>query len=261
MPRHLREFGRRLNVRYVVEGDVRRDRTSHIVNLRVVDVHAGTQLWGQRYDLPDSATAVESSIKLRKIVEQLASTVVAAETRRVISLPLDQLNAIELVLRGNALDRGLRTLTSMKDERALYDAALRLEPNLVIALVWRSDTGDTEDDVEPSPDHDRIVREMEAFSSRALELDDSNPQVWRVRSRALALGGRTHAALEAIDHAIRLDPHKRANFTHHRAQVMIPHGTTRGRSQGRRPSHGHGTQLHWKRNDDGVPGRPAPRAG
>ena len=202
-----REFGRRLNVRYVFEGDLRRDRTSHIVNLRLVDIHTGTQLWGQQYHLLDAATPVESSFRRRKIVSQLGNSVLEAETRRVVALPLDQLNAIELVLRGDALLGRSPTLNETKDARALYDAALRLDPNLVTALIARSDIMDVENDVNPSPDHDRIVREMEAFSSRALQLDPSDPWVWRARSQALAVGGRWNAALEAIDHAIRLDPY------------------------------------------------------
>ena len=218
-----RELGRRLNVRYVVEGDVRRDRAGHIVNLRVVDVHAGTQLWGQRYDLPDSATPAESSVKLRKIVGQLANTVSEAETRRVIAQPLDQLNAIELVLRGDAVLGNSWTLTSTKDARALYDAALRLDPNLATALVARSDILDAELDVDPSPDRDRIVREMEALSSRALQLDVSNPQVWRARGQALGVAGRWNAALEAIDQAIRLDPYN-PHFPIYKAWMMIMSG-------------------------------------
>jgi adenylate cyclase len=200
-----RELGRRLNVRYVVEGDVRRNGGGNTVNLRLVNVGTGAQLWGEQYDLAESATNIESSIKRRKIVGQLASNVGEAETRRVLALPLDRLNATELVLRGGAVSG--QSLTSMKDARALYDAALRLDPNLVTALVARSDILDAEIDVDPRPDHERIVREMDEFSSRALQLDYSNPQVWRARSEALAVGGRWNAAFEAIDQAIRLDPY------------------------------------------------------
>jgi adenylate cyclase len=199
-----RELGRRLNVRYLVEGDVRRAGTSNIVNLRMVDVRTGAQVWGERYDLSES-TPVESSINLRRIIGRLGTTVTEAETRRVITAPLDQLNATELVLRGDAVRN--QSLASMKDARALYDAALRLDPNLVIALIARSDILDAEIDIDPRPDHDRIVREMDEFSNRALQLDNSNPQVWRARSEALAVGGRWNAAFEAIDQAIRLDPY------------------------------------------------------
>jgi TolB-like protein/Tfp pilus assembly protein PilF len=200
-----RELGRRLNVRYLVEGDVRRAGASNIVNLRMVDVRTGAQVWGERYDLSESTPSVESSINLRRIIGRLGTTVTEAETRRVITAPLDQLNATELVLRGDAVRS--QSLASLKDARALYDAALRLDPNLVIALIARSDILDAEIDMDPRPDHDRIVREMQESSNRALQLDNSNPQVWRARSEALAVGGRWNAAFEAIDQAIRLDPY------------------------------------------------------
>ena len=97
------------------------------------------QFWGEQYDFPDAATPVEFSIKVRQIVRQLALTVIDAETRRVLAQPLDRLNAVELVLRGLAVSDESSTLASIRSARQLYDAALRLDPNLVPALGLRSD--------------------------------------------------------------------------------------------------------------------------
>ena len=91
--------------------------------------------------------------------------------------------------------------------RNLFDAALRLEPNLVFALRSRSTILDFENDVDPHPDRERIVREMDDLTSRAIKLDATDPLVWDSRRLALADGGRWKAALEASDQAIRLDPY------------------------------------------------------
>jgi tetratricopeptide (TPR) repeat protein len=117
------------------------------------------------------------------------------------------LSAAELVLRGHAVWNESQTLASVKEARGLFDAALRLDPNLVSALVARSSILDAEKDVDPNADRDRIVREMEDFSGRALKRDISNPQVWRARGLALAVGGHWNAALEAADQTIKLDPY------------------------------------------------------
>ena len=207
-----REFDRRINVRYVVEGEVRRGAAGNVVNFRMVDVHTGAQFWGEQYDFPDAATPVEFSIKVRQIVRQVATTVMDAETRRVLAQPIDRLNAVELVLRGYAVSHESSTLASIRSARQLYDAALRLDPNLVPALGLRSEILDAENDVDPNLDHDRMVREMEEFSSRALKLDATDRWVWRERSLALADGGRWNAAVEAVDQAIKLDPYNADNL-------------------------------------------------
>ena len=206
-PTISRESGRRLNARYVAEGDVRRGSAGNIANLRVVDVGTGAQLWGEQYDLPDSATSVQSAVKRRKIVAQIAETVDYAETRRVLALPLERLNAMELVLRGQAALNESATLASMKEARKLYDDALRLNPNFVPALVARTMIVDFEKDLDPNANAERAAREMEDFSARALRLDINSAQVWRARSVALSVAGRWTAALQAADQAIALDPY------------------------------------------------------
>ena len=130
-----REAGRRLNVRYVVEGDVRHEGSGNTVNLRLVDVATGGQLWGRRYELPDSATATESALRLRRMVGNIAAAVDTSETRRVLAEPIGRLDAVELALRGDAAIAGSATLASLNEARKLYDASMRLYPNHVSALL------------------------------------------------------------------------------------------------------------------------------
>ena len=160
-----RELGQRLNVRYVVEGDVRRGATSNTVNLRLISVESGAQLWGEQYDLADCAIDVASAVKCRKIVGQLGSSVEEAETHRIIALPLDRLSAAELVLRGYAVLTESQTHASVKEARRLFDAALRLDPNLVSALVARSIILDAEKDVDPNAGRDRTCVKWKNFQA------------------------------------------------------------------------------------------------
>ena len=83
----------------------------------------------------------------------------------------------------------------------------RKDPTLVYAWVRRSEILDDENDVDPHPDHDRLAREMDELTSHAIKLEPSAPRVWYSRSIAMADGGRWNEAVEAIDQAIRLDPH------------------------------------------------------
>jgi len=48
----LKQVGRELNVRYVLEGSVQRSRNRLRVNVQLIDAETGTHLWAERFDKP-----------------------------------------------------------------------------------------------------------------------------------------------------------------------------------------------------------------
>jgi TolB-like protein len=48
----LKQIGRDLNVRYVLEGSVQRARDRMRVNVQLVDAETGNHLWAERFDKP-----------------------------------------------------------------------------------------------------------------------------------------------------------------------------------------------------------------
>jgi adenylate cyclase len=211
------------NARYRVEGNVRSGKDGNIVNLRLVDTATASEVWSRRFDLPDLDGSFEASRRLRILVQQLAEAVTGAETRRILPLPLEKLNATELVLRGFAALQDSAKLENVKEAQKLFDAALRLDPNSVFALRAASTGWDYLNDVDPHADRERRAHEMDALTLRAVNLDPGDPGAWDDRSQALAYAGRWTAAVEAIDLAIRLDPYK-AWLPAHKAWLMTMTG-------------------------------------
>jgi len=214
-----RETGRSLNVRYVLEGDVLHAGNGNTVNLRLVDTATGGQVWSERDTLQDSDVTTESSASLHNLSHRLHSALVSAEIRRVLALPLSALSARELVLRAYAITDKNPPLAGVIEARKLVDEALRLEPDLEPALIARAWIADYENDVDPNPDHDRIVREVDESTGRAISLDRSDPVAWQMRSVALIYLGRWDAALEASAMQIKLDPNNPDSYVA-RAWVM-----------------------------------------
>jgi serine/threonine-protein kinase len=91
-----RELGRELSVQVVVEGSVRRTPTSVRLNVRLVSVEDGFQLWASRFDRPANDLLVMSDETAAAIAKAL--TVHDAHRGRV---PADAI-AIDLYLRGKA---------------------------------------------------------------------------------------------------------------------------------------------------------------
>ena len=215
-----RELGRRLNVRYVVEGDVLHGGESNTVNLRLVDTATGAQVWSERGTLQDSDVTQESSASLYNLSDRLRSAIVSTEIRRVEVLPVSALSARELVLRANVMSNTDPSLARLSEARKLVDEALRLEPNLEPAVIAGAIITDAKNDADPNPDHDRFVRDMDRFTERAISLEPSDPGAWHMRTDALASLGRWDAALQASDTRIKLAPSDPNSYVA-RAQVMI----------------------------------------
>ena len=218
-----RELGRRLNVRYVLEGDVLRGVETNTVNLRLVDAATGTQIWSERDSLRDSDVAAESSTVLRNLNARLRTVLIGTEEKRVKARPVSDLSAPELVLRAYALGGEDPSIAGITGAGKLVDEALNLEPDLVPALVLRAALFAEQGLVELSADRDRIAREQDRYTARAVQLDQNDPAAWAWRARALEYLGRWNAALEANATAIKLEPDEARWYTD-RADLMIETG-------------------------------------
>jgi adenylate cyclase len=214
------ELGRRLNVRYVLEGDVLRGVEGNAVNLRLVDAATGSHVWSERDMLRDSDVSATSSTVLRNLIARLRRVLIGAEEKRVKARPVSDLSAPELVLRAFALGGEDSSLAGMTGAGKLVDEALRLEPDLVPALILRAALFSEEGEVDSNADRDRIAREQDRYTARAVQLDPTDPAAWAWRARALASLGRWNAALEANATAIQLEPYEPRWYSD-RADLMI----------------------------------------
>src|SRR5206468_9778993 len=105
------------------------------------------------------------------------------------------------------------------EARKLVDEALHLDPNFVPALTSQAELVNFEGDVDPNQDRDRIGREQDELTARAVNLDPTDPSAWSWRTVALEYLGRWDAALEASALAIKLEPYESRNYLQ-RAWVM-----------------------------------------
>jgi DNA-binding winged helix-turn-helix (wHTH) protein/TolB-like protein/tetratricopeptide (TPR) repeat protein len=202
-----RVVGRELNVRYLVEGEVRLAGEGFITDIQLIDTGTATQVWSNRLKLERGSAEQDPGALVTPLIQQLRVALSAAEHRRIGTQSASDATAMELVLRAdNVLDRETDPLKGALEARKLYDEALRLDPSLIWALLGRGFTLDTELDLNRGVARDRLVQELDDLSMRAVVLDPDNPVVWRLRSKALAWQWRWDAALEANSKEQSLDP-------------------------------------------------------
>lgn len=190
------------------------------MNLRLVDTATRAQVWAARRTLQDEDIASESSVALRGLTYNLLGALITAEEQRVKTRSLSALSAPELVLRAFALGGEDPSLAGLREAGKLVDAALRVEPDLVTALVLRAALLNNEYEVDPNADPGRIARDQDRYTARAVQLDSSYEAAWAWRANALGSLGRRDAALEASATAIRLDPYE-VRWVMFRANYMI----------------------------------------
>lgn len=218
----IRTLGRNLKVRYVVEGEVRSIGDGMVVTAHLIDTDTGTQAWSDRLQYKSLQPAQGEPVPSIQLTKRLRSAIFAAEQHWAVEHP-DARNPMNLVLRGDALSADPNGLAEIPKARALYQEALRLDPNLVPALAGLASTYATELEESAHPDRSVLLSKIDQVSSRAIAVDPTSTDAWFAREVALMFLGRWDEALVAVDHVTALDPSQVIGFLH-RAWILIQTG-------------------------------------
>jgi class 3 adenylate cyclase/TolB-like protein/tetratricopeptide (TPR) repeat protein len=206
-PNDPRAVGRDLNVRYLFEGELSRQKDADVVMARLIETMSGATVWSARLAAPTPLGDPDKTELVAQLSNRLRSALYEAEEKRVARLPVTGASAAETVLHANRLwDGDISRTGTASAARKLYEEALRQDPNsleAVIGLYW---TGANQIWEEANPP-EQTVRDLNELSKRAISLDRDDPRVWDVRSDALLRQGQWQGALEAHAEALRIDPY------------------------------------------------------
>ena len=129
----LKQIGRELNVRYVLEGSVQRGGNRMRVNVQLIDAETGNHLWAERFDKPLADLFDMQDEIVARLAGALNAQLVAAEARRAEQAPTP--DSMDLYFQGLAwLNKGL-TPDNVAQARSFFDRALTADPDNVDALV------------------------------------------------------------------------------------------------------------------------------
>ena len=236
----LDELGRDLDVRYVVDGSIRRSGEMLRVAVQLSDASEGTLLWSERYDEPVADLFALQDRISRAIVEELSVKLTRIEQRRAFQKPTSSLGAYDLVLRGRDLLHRTERDANL-DARAMFERATALDPDYADAWVglgsthradvywgwserpWKSvETAEAHAEKATALDPDnagayalmadllRIRHEVlraQSAIDRALELNPNSADALAIRGDLLILSGRHREAAAALERSLRLNPH------------------------------------------------------
>src|SRR4029077_8477041 len=132
-PLALKQVGRELNVRYVLEGSVQRGANRMRVSVRLIDAESGDHLWAERFDKPLADLFDMQDEIVARLANALDSQLVVAEARRAERAPNP--DSMDFWFQGRSWwNKGI-TPNHLATARHLYERALALDPANVRALV------------------------------------------------------------------------------------------------------------------------------
>jgi adenylate cyclase len=199
----VKQVGRELGVRYVLEGSVRRGGDRLRITAQLVDAASGNHVWAERYDrdLAD-IFAVQDEITER-VVAAIEPELYAAEHIRSQRKPPDSLDAWECVIRAlSCIGQGTREANT--EAEALCRRAIAITPSYGQAhslLAWTLMRG-----VFWSGDLRAVLSEIAAASDLALKIDDRDPWAHCVLGILLFRRRRFEESQRAMRRALELNP-------------------------------------------------------
>jgi adenylate cyclase len=237
----VKQVGRELGVRYVLEGSVRKSANRVRITGQLVDTATGAHLWADRFDgglgdifdLQDQVT--------ESVVGAIAPAVEKAEIERAKRKPTESLDAYAIYLRGVAMSYQFASRQANDEALRLFNSAIELDPDFASAYgraalcyLWAKANGWISDTANEIAEVTRlaqravelgkddafalsgsgwalayVVRDLgvgAALIDRALVLNSNLAEAWRCGGWVKNWLGEPVAALERFARAMRLSP-------------------------------------------------------
>jgi adenylate cyclase len=236
----IKQVGRELGVRYVLEGSVRKAGNKVRITGQLIDTSTGTHLWADRFDggledifdLQDEVTT--------SVIGAISPKLEQAEIERAKRKPTEKLAAYDYFLRGMA---NIYQGTKEANLEALqnFQRAIDIDPNFATAYgmcaycyVWRKANGWVADRERETAETERLARKAArlgaddavalsqagfalafvvgdlddgvALIDRALLLNSNLATAWRFSGYVRVFLGEPDLAIEHLERAIRLSP-------------------------------------------------------
>jgi TolB-like protein len=236
----VKQVGRELGVRYVLEGSVRKAANRVRITGQLIDTTTATHLWADRFEgTIDDIFELQDQLAAR-VVGAIAPQLERAEIARAKRKPTESLSAYDCYLRGMAhLHIGTRQATA--EALSLYYQALDRDPDFASAYAmaawchfWRKVNGWMTDIVTETAEGTRLARQAVALGpddavaltraghalgnligdldggialiDRALVLNPNLAAAWFLGGFLRLWRGETDSAIKHFTHAMRFSP-------------------------------------------------------
>lgn len=192
-----------LDVRYVVEGSIRRIGNRIRITVQLIDGESGGQVWGEKFDRDLSELFDVQDQVVQMVASTLVGRVQMRDAERARRKPTSSLEAYECVQRGNALPWD--DPESAAEATQLFEQAIKLDPGYAIAhaLLGTMRIGQYRNNPGSS---NAALEEAYALTQRAVELDDGDSTCHSLFAHACLYRRSFELALQHMRRSVELNP-------------------------------------------------------
>ena len=245
----VREVGRDLGVRFVLEGSVRRAGNRVRITAQLIDATAGGHLWAERFDRDLSDLFVVQDDVTSRIVDALKVTLSPDEKARLADGGTRDINAYDYLLHGREFLLGeTKNRETFEQSTKFFIKALELDPNYSQAYAglgwahmfdyqnrWSDDSDDSlrlakhnvDRAIEKDPNEPlaRVAASMVATFEKdferakseadiALALNPNSAEAYGCLGNICTFSGRPQEAIPLLERAMLLDPAYTQQYLH-----------------------------------------------
>lgn len=202
----VREVGRELGVRHVLEGGVQLFKNRLRINVQLVEAATGAHVWAQRYDRPLRDIFLIQDEIANRIVEDLDVKLVTGEQARTWRRLTKNPEAYSEVLAGRSIQGREHSVNSMMRSRIHFRRAIDLDPNFALPWAYMASIylhlTDSGYDAEPNVSYQTAL----GYADRAIELNPELPIARAYRGAVLQQVDRHDEAARDFKLAVQKGP-------------------------------------------------------
>ena len=200
----LKQIGRELNVRYVLEGSVQRSGNRLRVNVQLIDAETGAHLWAERFDKPVADLFEMQDEIVARLANELGTQLIAAEARRAERAPNP--NSTDLYYQGLALFNKGASAENLTQARKFFERALALDPGNLDALIGTGQVDAVLSATYQTDDRANALARAETTLTKALLQASNNAVAHQYIGLVLVQTKRVSQGIAEYERSLTLDP-------------------------------------------------------
>jgi TolB-like protein/class 3 adenylate cyclase len=199
----VRQIGRELDVRYVLEGSIQRGGNRLRVNVQLIDAETGNHLWAERFDKPVADLFEMQDEIVSRLANTLNAQLIAAEARRSEYEPHP--GSMDLYFQGAAwLNRG-PSPENLAHARGCFERALALDPGNVEGLVGMASIDAQRGAFFLADDRAARLADAKATLTKVLSLAPNHPMAHYLLGLVQIFSNRAAQGIAQCERALALD--------------------------------------------------------
>lgn len=200
----VRQVGRELNVRYVLEGSVQRSGKRLRMNVQLIDARSGQHLWAERFEKPFGDLFDMQDEIVSRLAGTLGAQLIEAEAQQAErTLHPD---AMDLCFQGRAwLMKGI-SLECVTQARRFFERSLEFDPGNVEAMIGLANVDTVIGGSFTTDDGPARLAAAEAMVNKVLSIRPNSASAHMARGWVQTFTNRAAQGIREFEHALALAP-------------------------------------------------------